>query len=151
MDASQRGAIYFLARPFLWLVVLLATVAVIVAGLVFLRVTGWALTAFPAAAVELGSGGRAPTEWLAISPRHGACRMALRHWRSGVGRRWHLLLVFGAGFSLVGGALTRAYLLLREACDGQPVDERGLFRIPPMSPTCRARTPPRNARRERAA
>jgi hypothetical protein len=40
------------------------------------------------------------------------------------------MLVSGACLSLVAGALTRAYLLLRESCDGQPTDAVWPYEIP---------------------
>lgn len=129
-DASQRGAIYFLARPLLWILVAVATVGVVVVGTVLLRIVGWALTAFPAAMVSIGSAGRAPVESLAVSPApwsipHGGAANAIWWWVLLVG-----MLVFGASISLLGGALTRAYLLLRACCDDQPVDEVWPFELP---------------------
>jgi hypothetical protein len=53
--------------------------------------------------------------------------------RSALVWSWVLLVgvvLTGASISLVAGALTRSYLLLREACDGQPVDSTWPFEVP---------------------
>ena len=130
LDASQRGAIYFLARPVLWIVTMLATLAVIALGLAILRIVGWAITAFPAALVDLGSGGAAPVHALTVVPGRWAVPI---DGRSALVWAWVLvvgLALGGAAFSLVAGALARAYLLLREACDGQPVTSTWPFELP---------------------
>ncbi len=130
LDASQRGAIYFLARPMLWTVVLGTTLAVVTVGFAILRIIGWAITAFPAAMVDIGANGAAPVHALAISPQHWAIPLdgrALFIWA------WVLLIaiaVAGAAISLLVGTLTRGYLLLREACDGQPTDAVWPFETP---------------------
>jgi hypothetical protein len=130
LDASQRGAIYFLARPLLWTVTLLAALATVAVGLAILRVFGWAMTAFPAALVDLGAAGTAPMHRLALSPGRWSVpsdpRSAMVWW-------WVLLAGFvltGASLSLVAGALTRSYLALRELCDGQPVDAAWPYEVP---------------------
>ena len=130
LDASQRGAIYFLARPILWVATMLVALATVAAGLAILRVFGSAMTALPAAMVDLGAGGTAPMHWLSPSPGRWSMpmdgRSALVWW-------WVLLAAFaltGASLSLVAGALTRAYLALRETCDGQPVDAAWPYEVP---------------------
>lgn len=130
LDASQRGAIYFLARPLLWVVVLLCSLTVIAVGLVILRIFGWCLTAFPAAMVDLGAGGTAPVHAIPLSPGRWAVPLEPR---SAIVWGWVLLVAFvvtGASISLVAGTLTRAYLALREACDGQPTDAAWPYEIP---------------------
>ena len=130
LDASQRGAVYFLARPLLWVLTLLAMMGVVSVGLVILRVFGWALTAYPAALVDLGAGGAAPVHSIPLSPVRWAIPLEPR---SALVWSWVLLvgvILTGASISLVAGALTRAYLLLREACDGQPVDSTWPFEVP---------------------
>jgi hypothetical protein len=129
-EASQRGAIYFLARPVLWLAAVLCALATVAVGLVALRITGWALTAFPAMMVDLGAAGAAPVHSLAVSPGRWAVpldpRSALVWW-------WVMLVAFlvaGAALSLVVGALARGYLALRESCDGQPVDASWPYEVP---------------------
>lgn len=120
MDASQRGAIYFLARPILWAIVHASALAVAVAGFVILRVVAWALTSYPATMVDLGAGGAAPVASLAVSPERW---MVPLDGRTAAIWAWVVLAascVTGAAFSLLAGTLTRAYLVLREACDGQP-------------------------------
>ena len=130
LDASQRGAIYFLARPLLWAITLAVTVAIAAVGITLLRIVGAVLTGVPAAAVEFGSAGRAATDSLTIVPGawhvpHGASAVAIWTWVHLLG-----LVVVGGAVSLVAGTLTRAFLLLREACDGQPVDETWPFDRP---------------------
>jgi hypothetical protein len=130
LDASQRGAVYFLARPLLWVLTLLAMMGVVAIGLVILRVFGWALTAYPAALVDLGAGGAAPVHSVPLSPARWAIPLEPR---SALVWSWVLLVgvvLTGASISLVAGALTRSYLLLREACDGQPVDSTWPFEVP---------------------
>lgn len=130
LDASQRGAIYFLARPLLWVIVLLASLTVIAVGLVILRLFGWCLTAFPAAMVDLGAGGTAPVHSIPLSPARWSVPLEPR---SAIVWGWVLLaafLVTGASVSLVAGVLTRAYLALREACDGQPTDAAWPYEVP---------------------
>ncbi|MBU3684552.1 MAG: hypothetical protein FGM39_11170 [Phycisphaerales bacterium] len=130
LEGSQRGAIYFLARPFSWLMVMAAAAGIVAIGLAILRTVGWALTLVPAVAVDLGSGGASPTVSLASDPG--------RWWIPLDGREalvWGWVTVFsmllsGACLSLVAGALTRAYLLLRESCDGQPTDAVWPYEIP---------------------
>ncbi len=130
LDASQRGAIYFLARPKLWTIVLGTSLAVVTVGFAILRIIGWAITAFPAAMVELGADGAAPVHALAIAPQHRAIPLdgrSLFIWA------WVLLIaiaVAGAAISLIVGTFTRGYLLLREACDGQPTDAVWPFETP---------------------
>jgi hypothetical protein len=128
LEGSQRGAIYFLARPLSWLMVMAAGIVAI--GLAILRAVGWALTAVPAIAVDLGSGGASPVVALGAEPA--------RWWIPLDGREalvWGWVTVFsmllaGACLSLVAGALTRSYLLLRESCDGQPTDAVWPYEIP---------------------
>jgi hypothetical protein len=130
LDASQRGAVYFLARPLLWVLTLLAMMGVVSVGLVILRLFGWALTAFPAALVDLGAAGTAPVHSIPLSPARWAIPLEPR---SALVWSWVLVVgvvLTGASISLVAGALTRAYLLLREACDGQPVDSTWPFEVP---------------------
>lgn len=130
LEASQRGGIYFLARPVWWIVVMLASVAVIAAGFVILRMLGWALTAFPAFMVGVGSGGNAPDHALEFAPG--------RWWLPVDGPSalvWGWVTLFGmavtgTAISLVAGTLTRAYLLLREACDGQPTGAIWPYEVP---------------------
>lgn len=130
LDASQRGAIYFLARPMLWTIVLGTSLAVVTVGFAILRIIGWAITAFPAVMVELGADGAAPVHALAIAPQHWAIPLdgrSLFIWA------WVLLIaiaVAGAAISLIVGTFTRGYLLLREACDGQPTDAVWPFETP---------------------
>ncbi len=123
LDASQRGAIYFLARPLLWVLALAAAVAIGAIGITFLRIAGWAISSVPAFAVELGSADRAPSAALTVVPGamelpHGGPALAVWAWVHLLG-----LTVVGACVSLAAGLVVRTYLLLREACDGQPVDE----------------------------
>lgn len=130
MDASQRGSIYFLARPILWVIVHAAALAVAAVGLVILRVAAWALTALPAAMVDLGAAGAAPVASLAISPERW---MPPLDGRTGAIWGWVVLAsacVAGAVASLVTGVLVRAYLVLREACDGQPAAAIWPFETP---------------------
>ena len=130
LDASQRGAIYFLARPILWVATMLVALATVAAGLAILRVFGSAMTALPAAMVDLGAGGTAPMHWLSPSPGRWSVPT---DGRSALVWLWVLLASFaltGASLSLVAGALTRAYLALREICDGQPVDAAWPYEVP---------------------
>ena len=130
LEGSQRGAIYFLARPLSWLMVMAAAAGIVAIGLAILRAVGWALTAVPAIAVDLGSGGASPVVALGAEPA--------RWWIPLDGREalvWGWVTVFsmllaGACLSLVAGALTRSYLLLRESCDGQPTDAVWPYEIP---------------------
>jgi hypothetical protein len=130
LEASQRGGIYFLARPVWWIVVMLASLAVVAAGLVVLRILGWALTAYPAFMVGIGSGGVAPDHALAVSPARwwlpiGGPSALVWGWVTLFG-----IAVTGTAISLVAGVATRAYLLLREACDGQPTGAIWPYEVP---------------------
>jgi hypothetical protein len=130
MDASQRGSIYFLARPILWVIVQCSTLAVIALGFLLLRLFAWALTAFPATMVDLGAGGAAPVHSLALAPAHWAIPL---EGRSALVWAWVLIVaiaVSGTTISLVVGAVTRGYLLMREACDGQPSESVWPFEVP---------------------
>jgi hypothetical protein len=130
MEASQRGAIYFLARPVLWVASMLGALLTIAVGLVVLRVFGWALSAFPAMMVDLGAAGAAPVHSIPVSPGRWSIPLDARSalvW-------WSVMpvafAVAGATLSLVVGALTRAYLAMRECCDGQPVDASWPYEVP---------------------
>jgi hypothetical protein len=130
MEASQRGAIYFLARPVLWVASMLGALLTIAVGLVVLRVFGWALSAFPAMMVDLGAAGAAPVHSIPVSPGRWSVPLDARSalvW-------WSVMpvafAVAGATLSLVVGALTRAYLAMRECCDGQPVDASWPYEVP---------------------
>jgi hypothetical protein len=130
LEASQRGGIYFLARPVWWIVVMLASLAVVAAGLVVLRILGWALTAYPAFMIGIGSAGAAPDHALAVSPARwwlpvGGPSALVWGWVTLFG-----IAVTGTAISLVAGVATRAYLLLREACDGQPTGAIWPYEVP---------------------
>ena len=130
LEASQRGAIYFLSRPLLWIAVLATSAALACLGVTVLRSVSWALTAFPSAMVSIGSGGAAPDVAVPIVPGRWQWpadpKVALVWW-------WVALVgvaTAGASMSLVAGLSARAFLVMREACDGQPADAIWPFEVP---------------------
>jgi len=95
-----------------------------------LRSVSWALTAFPSAMVSIGSGGAAPDVAVPIVPGRWQWpadpKVALVWW-------WVALVgvaTAGASMSLVAGLSARAFLVMREACDGQPADAIWPFEVP---------------------
>jgi hypothetical protein len=137
LDASQRGAAYAIGKPAAWLACAAIVVVVTSAGLVVVRAIAWVVTAFTATFVEFGASmgsrvDRAPVtlEYLRFSPdptatTWGGPAMAANWWM-GVASA----LVAGAFLSLLSGLLTRAYLCLRERCDGQEIQEIWPFELP---------------------
>jgi hypothetical protein len=80
--------------------------------------------------VDLGAGGAAPVHSLALAPAHWAIPL---EGRSALVWAWVLIVaiaVSGTTISLVVGAMTRGYLLMREACDGQPSESVWPFEVP---------------------
>ena len=99
-------------------------------GVTVLRSVSWALTAFPSAMVSIGSGGAAPDVAVPIVPGRWQWpadpKVALVWW-------WVALVgvaTAGASMSLVAGLSARAFLVMREACDGQPADAIWPFEVP---------------------
>lgn len=123
LDASQRGAIYAIGRPGLWCAMVLTVVAVAAAGLAALRLVVWVMTGFTASAVSLGAdsmrGGAVGMPALGVLPDASPVAFG----GPGEVAAWWVALVSaaatGAFLSLVSGLFTRAYLALRERCDGQ--------------------------------
>lgn len=123
LDADQRGAIYFIARPGAWLAYAVTVIGVSAFGLVVVRVVAWLATSWAAVPVSLGAAGRAQVDVLRVTPGG-----TLPTWSGpGVAVGWWLglvgVIVAGAFVSLLAGLLTRMYLALREGCDGQPRTE----------------------------
>ncbi len=137
LDASQRGAAYAIGRPAAWLACAAIVVVVSSAGLVVVRAIAWVITAFTATTVGMGASlgssvDSAPValEYLRFSPdptvsTWGGPAIAT-HWWMGVASA----LVAGAFLSLLAGLLTRAYLCLRERCDGQEIQDIWPFEFP---------------------
>lgn len=130
LEASQRGAIYFLSRPLLWMAVLAVSAALAGLGVTVLRSVAWALTAFPSAMVSIGSGGAAPEAAVPVIPGRWQWpadpKAAVVWW-------WVALMgvaTAGATLSLLAGLSARAFLVMREACDGQPADAIWPFEVP---------------------
>lgn len=133
LDASQRGAIYAIGRPGLWLAVMLAMTVICAGGLAALRVIGWVVTTVTATAV--GTGADAASAAVVIDALRVTPADAPVAWTGpAVAISWWVALVSvgvaGAFLSLLGGTLTRGYLALRERCDGQSRLDIWPFEIP---------------------
>lgn len=133
MDAAQRGAAYAIARPGTWVLCSAVVILVAGAGLAVARIVAWVITGFTASTVGLGAGwGRADGAGVVLDRVRVAPDSAVVVWGGpGVAVSWWVsvasVIVLGAFLSLLAGLLTRAYLVLRERCDGQ-----GIFEIWPF-------------------
>ncbi len=135
LDASQRGAIYAIGRPGLWVAVVAVCAGVAAFGLVVLRIIGAIVTGLTAAAVSAGAdpgsvrGGAVLLDALRASPDGQSAAWS----GPGVAVAWWVALVSvmvaGAFLSLVWGLLTRGYLALRLRCDGQPREDIWPFEL----------------------
>jgi hypothetical protein len=136
MDAAQRGAAYAIGRPGTWVVCAVVVAIVAVAGLAVARIVAWVITGFTAATVGLGAGlGRAEGADVVLDSVRVMPDSAVVAWGGpGAVASWWVtvasVIVAGAFLSLLAGLLTRAYLVLRERCDGQGVFEVWPFERP---------------------